>query len=1009
MNSSKRFVVLALSLLLCAGLLTAQQATSKIFGVVQLEDGSLVPGVNVEATSPKLVGKQTAVTDENGSFRLLNLAPGNYKLVFTLQGFQTVVRENVMVALEQTLNVKITMKLGNIEEMVTITGQVAQIDVKSTTKGMTLTKEVFQTLPKGRNFDSLITAIPGVSNEPMLGGTSIDGATGLENMYYIDGTDVTNIVNGTNGQSASFDFVDEVQVKASGYQAEFGGSLGGVINVVTRSGGNEFHGEVLGFYSGAALRAAYSDRLDYSRTDTTVAQYFKYDDYIGKNADNRFEGGFNIGGYILKDKLWFFGSFLPVYYTNTRTVDFGGTGTAIKDYKRTENYWNYQAKLTAQPIKNLRLTASVVNNYYKYKGNLESSFGNSNATISPDEYGITYPNFSASASADFTVGNNFMLSIRGGYFNRSSQDPLVAPTETFYRFSTEAPGGYFGTTNAGIPGVPASQVHPTQWRSATAYPQSLVKNLDEKYSINADMTYFMNLAGEHSWKAGVQFVRQGQNYNNTAIFPIVFLAWDRSYQAYGTDYGRGTYGYYSIRGAADAGPYGDYYKAYANRFAIYLQDSWTIANRVTINLGVRTESEYIPSYSNNPDFASVKPISWGFGDKLAPRLGFVWDVNGDSSLKVFGSAGIFYDVMKLAMAAGSYGGFKWKSAIYPLNITDFTQIGQASWSYGTPLAVFDFRIPSFDSTDPDMKPMSQMELSVGVEKKLKDDLAFTARLVNKNLLWAIEDIGVVTSEGEAYYTSNPGGEFIKARWAENKALGSIPANAPDIPKAKRLYYALNLSLDKRFSNNWMGGISYTWSRLTGNYSGLASGDEYGRTDPNVERYFDLWYLAFDKKMNKIDGVMPGDRTHYFKVYGSYTLPMGLTVGTVINAMSGSPVSTEYSMDAQGYFPFNRGDLGRTPFFWFANLYAEYNLKLGKSNLNISVNVDNVFNTRTAQRIYQIYNNGGTAPSYDVIANTSDWEIADIELDPLFKKEMWFYGDGIRGTPLSARLGLKFSF
>ncbi len=1008
MNYAKRFVVLAVSLLLCAGLLTAQQTNAKIFGVVQLEDGSLVPGVNVDATSPKLVGRQTTVTDENGSFRLLNLAPGTYKLVFTLQGFQTVVREDVQVGLEQSLNLKITMKLGNIEEMVTITGQVAQIDVKSTTKGMTLTKEVFQTLPKGRNFDSLITAIPGVSSEPMLGGTSVDGASGLENMYYIDGTDVTNIVNGSNGQSASFDFVDEVQVKASGYQAEFGGSLGGVINVVTRSGGNEFHGEVLGFYSGAPLRAAYSDRLDYDRNDDTIAKYYSYDEYIGKNDDHRLEAGFNIGGYILKDKLWFFGSFLPVFYSNTRTVDFGGEGTTIKDYKRTEQYLNFSAKLTAQPVRNLRLTASLVNNHYKYKGNLESSWGNPSAAVSPDEYGVTYPNFSASASADLTVGNNFMLSVRGGYFMKDAKDPLVMPTDVYYRFLTEAPGGYYSTSNANIPGIPAEFVKPTGWRSASAMPYGLVKNLDEKMSVNADLTYFMNLAGEHSWKAGLQWVRQGQNYDESVVKPVIFLAWDRDYEAYGTNYGRGTYGYYSVRGGAAAGPYGDYYKAYANRWALYLQDSWTIANRVTINLGVRTEAEYIPSYSDNPDFKDAKPIEWGFGDKLAPRFGFVWDVNGDSSLKVFGSAGLFYDVMKLAMAAGSYGGFKWKSAVYPLNTYKFTDIGQEGWDFGTPFAVFDFRIPSFESTDKDMKAMSQMELSAGVEKKLRDDLAFTARLVNKNLLWAIEDIGIVTPDGESYYTTNPGGDFIKERWLESKALGLIPQGAPDIPKAKRLYYGLNLSLDKRFSNNWMGGISYTWSRLTGNYSGLASGDEYGRTDPNVERYFDLWYLAFDKQLNKIDGVMPGDRTHYFKVYGSYTFPMGLTVGTVLNAMSGTPVSTEYSMDAQGYLPFGRGDLGRTPFFWFANAYAEYNLKLGKNNLNISLNVDNIFNTRTAQRIYQIWNYGGTAPSYEEIVS-KNWEIIDPELDPLFKKETWFYGDGLRGSPLSARLGLKFSF
>ena len=115
---------------------------------MQLEDGSLVPGVNVEATSPKLVGKATAVTDENGAFRLVNLTPGTYKLVFTLQGFQTVIRDNVPLSLEQTLNLKIEMKLGNIEEMVTITGQLPLIDVKSTAKGMTLTKEVFETCPR---------------------------------------------------------------------------------------------------------------------------------------------------------------------------------------------------------------------------------------------------------------------------------------------------------------------------------------------------------------------------------------------------------------------------------------------------------------------------------------------------------------------------------------------------------------------------------------------------------------------------------------------------------------------------------------------------------------------------------------------------------------------------------------------------------------------------------------------------------------------------------------------
>ena len=1008
MNYPKRFVVLAVSLLLCAGLLTAQQTNAKIFGAVQLEDGSLVPGVNVEATSPKLVGKQTAVTDENGSFRLLNLAPGTYKLVFTLQGFQTVVRENIQLALEQTLNLKINMKLGNIEEMVTITGQVAQIDVKSTTKGMTLTKEVFQTLPRGRNFDSLVTAVPGVSSEPLLlGGTSVDGASGLENMYYIDGADTTNIVKGSSGQSASFDFVDEVQVKASGYQAEFGGSLGGVINVVTRSGGNEFHGEVIGYYNGSALRTKSRDILDLDVEDDSKAVYYPYNTYYGVNDDQKFEGGFNLGGYIFKDKLWFFGSVIPSYYTNTRTTTY--INGDVRDWKRTENQMNFSVKLTSQPIKNLRLGASMVNNFYKYKGDLSNFFGNSNPARPYDDYGFSYPNLSGNVSADLTLGNNFMFSARVGYFKTDQNKQLVASTEPCFQFLTEAPGGYFKTTNIGLLDVPAAYQKASGYQNyARSNSQAVKKNISEKLSVSGDLSYFMNLGGEHSWKAGFSWARRGQNVDNTASFPVLFFAWDRDFVAYGVNYGRGKYGYYGVRGNDVTGPYGDFYKAYGNMYSGYIQDSWTIANRLTINFGVRAESEYIPSYATgNPDFENLTPIEFGFDKKIAPRLGFVWDVTGDSSLKVFGAYGIYYDVLKLSLAAGSFGGTKWKSTYYALDSYEWDKIGVNGYFPGRSLypgGSLDFRAPSFDSVDPDMKPMTQAELSLGLEKKLRDDLALSVRLVNKHLLWGIEDIGILLPEGEMYYTANPGSDFINKKYAEARAAGLIPQNAPDCVKAKRDYYAVNISLDKRFSNNWLGGISYTFSSLKGNYNGLSSGDEVGRIDPNTERYFDNWYVTLDRNLKPSTGPLPGDRPHYLKAYGSYSFPFGVTTGLVFNAMSGTPTSTEWAMDYQGYFPFGRADKARAPFLWFANFYVEYNIKLGKNNLNINLNVDNIMDVKTAQRIYSIYNMGAVAISDEEIAQGA-WDINNYDpvLDPRYLMKANFYG------PLTARLGLKFSF
>jgi hypothetical protein len=1018
MSTVKRFTLLAISLLLCAGLLTAQQTTAKIFGTVQLEDGSLVPGVSVEATSPKLVGKATAVTDENGTFRLFNLQPGTYKVVFSLQGFQTVVRENVQLALEQTLNLKVEMKLGNLSEVVTITGQVAQIDVKSTAKGMTLTKDVFQTLPKGRNFDSLVTAIPGVSSEALgAGGTSVDGASGLENMYYIDGADTTNIKNGSGGQSVSFDFVDEVQVKASGYAAEFGGSLGGVINVVTRSGGNAFHGEVIGYYSGSSLRGKSRDILDLDPNDTSKAIYFPYARYYGVNDDWKVEGGLNLGGYIFKDKLWFFGSFMPSYFTNTRTTTYPSGATM--PWKRTEEYMNYSLKLTAQPFKNLRLGASVVNNFYKYKGNLSNYFGNSAPRVSYDNYGFSFPNISGNFTADLTMGNNFMVSARAGYFKTNQNKQLVVPTEPCFQFLTEAPGGYFRTTNIGLLDVPAAYQRASGYTnySFRTDATSVKKSINEKLSVSADLSYFMNLGGEHSLKAGFSWARRGQDVDNTASNPILFFGWNRDFIAYGTNYGRGKYGYYGVRSNDVTGRYGDLYKAYGNMYSMYLQDSWTIANRLTLNFGVRAESEVIPSYATgNPEFENKDAIKFGFGKKLAPRLGFIWDVKGDSSLKVFGSYGLFYDVMKLEMAAGSYGGTKWKSTYYSLDTYEWDKIGINNYFPGTPLMpapyTIDFRAPSFDDTDPDMKPMTQQEISLGLEKRLQENLALSVRLVNKHLLYAIEDCGIVLPGAEKYFTTNPGSNFLKEKYAEARAAGLIPANAPDCTNAKRDYYAINIALDKRFSNNWLGGISYTFSSLKGNYSGLASGDEiatdslgtHARTNPNVARYFDNWYVSLTRDLKPSVGPLPADRPHYFKAYGSYSFPFGLTTGLVLNAMSGTPTSTEWAMDYQGYMPLGRGNQKRAPFLWFANFYIEYNLKLGKNNLNINLNVDNLFDVKTAQKIYPIYNQGSVAISDERIAQGT-WDINDYApvLDPRYLQGEYFY------SPLTARLGLKFSF
>ncbi len=1007
---SKRFMILLMGILLVGTVVFGQVTNARIIGTITDTEGNVLPGVAVEATGSKLVGKATTISDEKGVFRLLNLMPGTYRIKYVLDGFQTLVRDDIKVSLEQTIALNVTMELGKLAESVTVTGQAPLIDIKSTSKDLTLTKGTFDALPKGRDFASLVTVLPGVDTEAFSGGVdregasrrsgglSVDGASASENVYFVDGMNTTQLEDGTMSQKVNFDFIDEVQVKASGYQAEFGGSLGGVVNVITRSGGNAFHGDLLGYYSGSALSGKQRDTLRMNPLDNTIAEYVNYQDLNGRTKESILEGGFNLGGYVFKDRLWFFGTIMPAQRERTRPITWLGDGSK-GDYTRKDTEINYSAKLTAQPFANLRFSASLVNNFWKYLGALPSSDGSGDPAVAWSNFGFDYPNWSASASMDYTAGNNLLISARGGFFFSDNNNQKVQPTEPLWLFRQ---------TNAGYPEIPADFVRARGWLNYSQVTDGNVTNkyISDRASANLDINYYPNFAGEHSLKAGVQWVRLHENIDQVFKYPYVRLNWGQAY----TDPNdpsktyRGTYGYYEVRGGVSS-PYGTLAEAHSTSIALYLQDSWTIGRRFTVNFGVRAESEYVPSFSDMPQYKGRKAVDFKFGDKVAPRFGFVYDVLGDSSLKVFGSYGMFYDVFKLGMAVGSYGGFKWISDYYTLDTYDWKQIGVNGNFPGTFIRAKNEREPSFDDTDPSLKPVAQSEISFGIEKKLREDLSTSVRFVYKHLIRTIEDIGFETPTGTKYYTANPGFGWTKYE----KDGGRFPNQLWACPKAKREYYAVNFSLDKRFSGNWMGGVSFTWSSLRGNYSGLASSDEvdvngYGRTDPNVARFWDGWFLPYTQDGKPIDGPLGTDRPLYFKAYGSYTFPFGLTLGTTASAFSGVPTSIEFNFGGmQGFYPVGRGTEKRSPFIFMMNLYAEYPIRLGRTRLTFSLNVDNLTNNDAAQRIYGIYNQDDPALTEAEILAHFDYRTVAEQLDPRFLKPYFFL------DPISARFGIKFGF
>jgi len=991
-----KILLFALILVLLAGSSAFAQINpeGKITGKVTDDQGNPLPGVTVEATSPKLVGKAATVTDATGTFRLLALPSGTYELVFTLPGFKTLIRKDIVLQLSQTLVINVTMEPAAIEEQITVVGQSPLIDVKSTVKGQVMTKETFLTLPRGRTFDSLITTVPGVSSEGRAGGISVDGASGAENMWYVDGTNVTEIHVGTRAQNVVLELVDEVKVTASGYNAEFGGSMGGVVNVITRSGGNTFRGDVMGYYNNNKLYMQGKAR-DYLRLNpydptTLIYEYVNDDDLFfngGKDRDRyyRIEGIFSLGGYIIKDRLWFFGSFNPIYSQTNALRDFNQRNGPWYNFISWYRYDNASIKLTAAPMAGLRVSASFVNNFSREKGSIPSINGTGNPETPYYKSGYDYPNFSTAFTADYSGQNNLLVSLRAGWHRQDVGNqgikPPAGPTYYFNRANTMYQSQY---QQMGRPDL----VKYAGWASAGAWLEAK-RELREKVSSNLDVTYYLNLAGEHAWKAGVQFIWLHENYDYTPNAPRVNLYWDRT-----STFGRGTYGYYIIRHGYNSYPYGWKWNIHSSNWAIYLQDSWTISNRLTINFGLRTESEYIPSFSDDPEFRDMKPINFKFTDKLAPRLGLVYDVFGDSSLKVFGSFGIYYDVMKLYLAEGAFGGFKWKNSYFALNNLDWTLIAANFINTGNfedlndqapggnqYLGTIDFRYPSFDAVDPSMKPVSQMEISFGAEKKLMENLSFSARAVYKHLIRTIEDIGAYEEVApgqfaEIYMFANPG-----YGWARPVSKGGrISDEYWPMPKAKRDYYGLNLALEKRFSNNWQGGLNYTLSRVQGNYGGLASSDEEGRVSPNVNRYFDYWFMPYKANGEELSGPLPHDRTHYIKAYGSYVFPFGLTVGVTAYARSGYPLSTRINLCNAYMWPNGYGDLGRLPWNVWADVYLEYTLRFaGKYAVGINLQVNNVTNTKSITgKVYDLNRVGTRYYVYAPGTNT----IVDFETDML---------------------------
>jgi outer membrane receptor protein involved in Fe transport len=943
---------LSILALLAAMPAEAQETRGSIEGIVKDAAGLALPGAVVEARSPSLVGVASAVSDETGAYRFPSLSPGIYQVTASMAGFQSVKVENVRLELGQILRVELALSLAGVSENVQVVAESPIIDVKQNAAVGSVTSELIERIPRGRNFTDLIQSAPGATPERKSGGIQIDGASGSENRFIIDGMDTTNLRTGVSQTDGVVDFIAEVQVKSSGYNAEYRATTGGVISAITKSGGNAFHGSAGTYYNNDDWNGAVRPELRLNPADTTKAEYLTRP----RDPLSQFDPVGTIGGPIFRDRVWFFAGYSHQHIEGERPVTFTQNNTSLvipNDRDRT--YLNYN--VTTQITRDSRLKFSG-SNQRRYGQRPDTQFPsleeNGTSTANPS----LYPNpLSERRTNDFYVGDyswvvtpKFFVNANVGYLNYNTFQ--VTETEfsnklrhVFNGSNICAAGATPGSSGCVFPEIPSSL---QQLNAYADFPASTRNARDEfgRVGISTDATYYADFMGRHTFKGGVQWERFSNDVLTGAQAPTVTLFWNTARTTLDAipRQVRGTYGYYTVARSYTEGA------IHSNNLGVFIQDAWTLNDRLTLNLGLRTDREIIPSYRpENPG------LTFGFADKFAPRVGFAYDMKGDAKSKLYGSWGVFYDIQKLEMPRGAWGADRWIDYHYTLDTFNWPTINcegpQGSGCSGTFIEQADRRLVSNSTAnprvDPNLKPVRAQEFTLGYDHELTSTMSLGVRYAHKWLDRLIEDVGVqVAGVGEVFMIANPGYGI-----AEYTLAATCPT-CPAQPKAKREYDGLEFRLRKRFNGRWSLNTSYLYSRIYGNTSGLASSDENGRTAPNVERAFDGMHMSFDETGKPIYGRLQTDRPHTFELQGTYDFKWGTGVGVDQFVGTGTPQQSTITVKNVPVFDGGRGNLGRSPTFSETGLSIYHDFKLGESKrLNLNVTITNLFDQDTVTRLF----------------------------------------------------------
>jgi outer membrane receptor protein involved in Fe transport len=879
------------------------QTTGAIVGTVA-QAGTPLPGVTVEARSPNLQGARVETTDAAGHFRLSLLPPGDYTVTASLSGFNTVTQKGVHVGLGGTVTLEVAISPA-ASEKITVTAAAPVVDVTSSSSGTNVTSETMASLPIARNFTGVTQIAPGTKQDAA--GTTVYGSTGAENQYVIDGLNTTGIRAGQDVKQLNFDFVQEVEVKTGGLPAEYGRMTGGMINAITKSGGNDYTGDVFGFDQPGGLRSSNAtlDQRPFTAGSTTTDH-------------SQLDYGLDAGGYFIKDRLWFFGAFDKTdvtrsnYRINTTLVippesdlPSGYTlplGSVIPTKVKSQLF---AGKLTLRATESQNLTVSIFGDPTKTSGAL---FGvNGPPTTTQGEVKTGGSDYIGRYSGIFTT--KFLVNAEAGHHHEDATTTGV------------------GTT---IPGLIDATVSPNILTGGFGF---FDKNTYDRDVVKLGLTAFMS---NHEFKVGGDYEKMKadvQNFQGGAGQRIY------KFKSGSTIYYRHRYYVDDLAPGFDLNNSATWKIALpqvaqpeTKNNSLFAQDSWRVMPNFTVNAGIRWESQKLLGRGG--------VVAADIKDNWAPRLGVIWDVANNGRSKLYANAGRFYENIPMDINIRSFGGelvcFCYNFSADPAALAPVAGTPRKTGLLGGATPV-----------DPNLKGQYIDELLGGYEYEIRPNLAIGIKGTYRKLGRVIEDMLKAPIDG-SYIITNPG-SGIGRESGFYDGVSTAPA-----PKAKRTYKGLELTANKRFSNNYQFFASYVWSRLEGNYDGTFQAST-GQLDPNINSAYD--YADFLVNNN---GLLSNDRTHQLKFYGSYqfsgtSMLNGLDVGAAFHYASGTPLTAVgYSAGYANweYYLTPRGAVGRGPADYEADFHVDYPIKFGTGHMSVIADVFNVLDRQAKTAVDQ---------------------------------------------------------